>query len=160
MKFYILILSIVLLSACSRESINYTNLKAQTLMHTHKQKLSKDHLSGIASLSYLNPVLDYKSKDEIFVLALAPKEFEHKKMEVFINNNKAQITPLEHNDELLKYLINNEYSNYYKVSISNQNNITLQAKVCLQDLPCFELNFQKYSKSLYYRSIELDTQYN
>lgn len=161
MKFYILVFSIFLMSSCSLkdQSIVDMNLKSQTLMFTQKYKITQNKMNAIVSMSYLNPVLDYISQDDIFALSLTPNTFKIEKLEVFINNKKAKIEQLD--KSYLKYLIQNHYTHYFRVYLSEMKEKTkFIAKICLNDLPCFELNFQKCPKSLYYRSEDIDTQYN
>ncbi|MFQ6342074.1 hypothetical protein [Campylobacter sp. VTCC 70190] len=161
MKIYNLILSAFLLGACSSKDLALvdTNLKTQTLMFTQKYKITQNELNAIITMSYLNPILDENSKDDILALSFTPNSFEIQKLEVFVNNKKARVEKL---DALyLKYLIQNNYTHYFKVSLpSIKEENKLVARICLNHLPCFELNFQKYPKSLYYRSEDVDTQYN
>ncbi|EKE9003608.1 hypothetical protein QJI14_000785 [Campylobacter jejuni] len=161
MKIYSVILGAFLLGACSLkdQAIVDTNLKSQTLMFTQKYKITQDKINGIITMSYLNPILDKTSKDDVLALSFTPNTLKIQNLEVFINNKKANIEKLD--DEYLKYIIQNNYTDYFKVSLpSVKEEIRLVAKICLDHLPCFELNFQKYPKSLYYRSEDVDTQYN
>ncbi|MBM0637052.1 hypothetical protein LNU06_02690 [Campylobacter sp. VicNov18] len=161
MKICILILSIFLMGSCSlkEQALIDTNLKSQTLMFTQKYKITQDKLNAIVSMSYLNPVLDNASKDDIFALTFTPNTLEIHNLEVFINNKKAHIAVLD--NAYLKYLIQNNYTYYFKVSLPGvKEKNKLLARICLNHLPCFELNFQKYPKSLYYRSEDIDIQYN
>ncbi len=161
MKIYSVILGAFLLGACSLkdQAIVDTNLKSQTLMFTQKYKITQDKINAIITMSYLNPILDKTSKDDVLALSFTPNTLKIQNLEVFINNKKANIEKLD--DEYLKYIIQNNYTDYFKVSLpSVKEEIRLVAKICLDHLPCFELNFQKYPKSLYYRSEDVDTQYN
>ncbi len=163
MKHYILLLSALLLGACSLkdEQVVAINLKTQTLMFSQKQRFNKDGKNAVFTLSYLNPVLNVEDKNDLFALVITPNTFEFETLEVFINNKLAKIQALEPNDELLKYLIRNEFSRYFKISLASvKNEDKLKAVVCFNGTECFELNFEKYSKSLYYRSEDVDTQYN
>ena len=74
MKIYNLFLSLFLLSACSlkNEQIVATNLKTQTLMFSQKQKINIDGKNAVFTMSYLNPVLDLDSKDDVFALIVTP----------------------------------------------------------------------------------------
>ncbi|EGK8255125.1 hypothetical protein IO478_000615 [Campylobacter coli] len=161
MKIYTLALAALVFSACSlkEEAIVDANLKTQTLMFAQKYKITQGKLNAVVTMSYLNPVLDKASQDDIFALTLTPDTLKIETLEIFINERKAKIEKLD--KEFLKYLIQNHYTQYLKItlpSIKEENKIA--AKICLNQLPCFELKFQKYPKSLYYRSEDIDTQYN
>lgn len=163
MRKYILALSLVFLCACSskNESIIETNLKTQTLMFSQKQKISHNNENAIVTLSYLNPVLDEASKDDVFVLSLTPSSFAFKELKIYVNNQEAKALKLDKNDSVHKFLIQNEYTQFYKIiRPSSSKEYDFKVKICLEPYPCFELNLQKYSKSLYYRSEDVDTQYN
>ncbi|MGH2327887.1 hypothetical protein ACRCD5_06155 [Campylobacter taeniopygiae] len=161
MRISFLLSSVLFFSACSMKdpAIVDTNLKTQTLMFSQKYKITQNNLSAIATMSYLNPVLDHASDDDIFAFTLTPDSFKIDKLEIFLNNKKARVRELD--SSFLKYLLQNNYTKYLEVtlpSIKMENFI--KARICLNHLPCFELNFQKYPKSLYYRSEDVDTQYN
>lgn len=47
-----------------------TNLKSQTLMFTQKYKITQDKINAIITMSYLNPILDKTSKDDVLALSL------------------------------------------------------------------------------------------
>ena len=161
MKKNILFLSaLFFLTACAKNEENIkANLKAQTLMYTQKNKINIMQNSAIVTMSYLNPVLDNTPKDENFVLSIAP-DFDFKIKEITINGKKTSIDKIGKNDEILKYLISNDFTRYYKITSPLQKDNTLKVNICLENYPCFELSFQRYSKSLYYRSANIDTQYN
>lgn len=146
--------------ACSNKSEQQikADLKTQTLFYTQKKKIKSD-LNAILVMSYLNPVLSYKSQDEIFALTLSPKEFKLDSLEIFLAGEKGQITELKPQNEFSDFLIDNPYARYFKVSFTQKELQTLKPEVCI-NLHCFELNFQKYSKSLYYRSVDVDRSYN
>lgn len=146
--------------ACSSKSEQQikADLKTQTLFYTQKKKIKSD-LNAILVMSYLNPVLSYKSQDEIFALTLAPKEFKLDSLEIFLAGEKGQITELKPQNEFSDFLIDNPYARYFKVSFTQKELQILKPEVCI-NLHCFELNFQKYSKSLYYRSVDVDRSYN
>ncbi|MBZ7939344.1 MULTISPECIES: hypothetical protein [Campylobacter] len=161
MRISFLLSSVLFFSACSMKdpAIVDTNLKTQTLMFSQKYKITQNNLSAIVTMSYLNPVLDHASDDDIFAFTLTPDSFKIDKLEIFLNNKKARARELD--PSFLKYLLQNNYTKYLEVtlpSIKMENFI--KARICLNHLPCFELNFQKYPKSLYYRSEDVDTQYN
>lgn len=161
MKIYGVILSALLLGACSLKdkAVVDTNLKSQILMFMQKYKITQDKMNAIITLSYLNPILDKTSKDDILALSVTPNTLKIQNLEVFINNKKANIEKLD--EAYLKYIIQNNYTDYFKISLpSVKEESKIVAKICLNQLPCFELNFQKYPKSLYYRSEDVDTQYN
>lgn len=161
MKIYGVILSALLLGACSLKdkAVVDTNLKSQILMFMQKYKITQDKMNAIITLSYLNPILDKTSKDDILALSVTPNTLKIQNLEVFINNKKANIEKLD--EAYLKYIIQNNYTDYFKISLPSVKEETkIVAKICLNQLPCFELNFQKYPKSLYYRSEDVDTQYN
>ncbi|EKL2499235.1 hypothetical protein PQ338_000869 [Campylobacter coli] len=161
MKIYTLALAMLVFSACSlkEEAVMDANLKTQTLMFAQKYKITQDKMNAIITLSYLNPILDKASEGDIFALTITPDTLKIENLEIFINERKANIEELD--EEFFKYLIQNRYTRYLKItlpSVKKEDKIT--AKICLNHLPCFELNFQKYPKSLYYRSEDVDTQYN
>ncbi len=163
MKICSLFLMLFLLGACSlkNEELVNMNLKTQTLMFSQKQKFQINGKSAIFTMSYLNPVLDEEEQDDIFALTITPNTFEFESLEVFINNKLANKELLENDDALLKYLFDNEFSSFFKISLpSLKDEERLKAVVCFNGVNCFELNFEKYSKSLYYRSEDVDTQYN
>ena len=161
MKKYILILSVLLFEACSLKdkAIVEANLKSQTLMFTQKYKITQDQINTIITMSYLNPVLDDVNNNDIFALSFTPNTLKIQNLEILINNRKAKIESLD--ESYLKYLIRNNYTQYFKISLpSFKEENYIVAKICLNHLSCFDLNFQKYPKSLYYRSADIDTQYN
>ncbi|TKX32492.1 hypothetical protein [Campylobacter aviculae] len=161
MRISFLLSSVLFFSACSMKDpvVVDTNLKTQTLMFSQKYKITQDKLNAIVTMSYLNPVLDNSTQDDVFALTLTPNTFKIQNLEVFINHRKAKIQELD--QELFKYLLQNNYTKYFKVSLPGiKTENIIKAKICLNHLPCFELNFQKYPKSLYYRSEDIDTQYN
>ncbi|WP_417904182.1 hypothetical protein ACD570_04865 [Campylobacter sp. LH-2024] len=161
MRISFLLSGILFFSACSIKDpiIVDTNLKTQTLMFSQKYKISQNNLNAIVTMSYLNPVLDYSSDNDIFAFTLTPDSFNIDSLEIFLNNKKADIKELD--PSFLKYLLQNNYTKYLEATLpSEKAENFVKAKICLNHLPCFELNFQKYPKSLYYRSEDVDTQYN
>ncbi|MBZ7935934.1 MULTISPECIES: hypothetical protein [Campylobacter] len=161
MRISFLLSSVLFFSACSMKdpAIVDTNLKTQTLMFSQKYKITQDNLSAIVTMSYLNPVLDYASDDDIFAFTFTPDSFKIDKLEIFLNNKKAKVQELD--PFFMKYLLQNKYTKYLEVTLpSVKTENFVKAKICLNHLPCFELNFQKYPKSLYYRSEDIDIQYN
>ena len=162
MKKMVLILTLFLASCADKSGVQKeVNLKTQTLMFAQKHKFSVEGLSIMATLSYLNPTLDEGSEEDIFILSFTPNALEFRNLKVFINNKEAKIEALKENDVLLKYLIENSYTKYFKVNLPSLKEETLlKARVCSLNFECFELDFQRYPKSLYYRSEDVDTQYN
>lgn len=163
MRNYVLLLSLFFLVACSpkNEQVVVTNLKTQTLMFSKKQKVELGSVSAVFTMSYLNPVLDVGSQDDVFALTITPSTLDFESLEVFINGRSANVELLSPNDELTKYLIHNGFSDHLKIflpGIKSENK--LEVLTCLNHSTCFELNFSKYPKSLYYRSKDVDTQYN
>ncbi|TQR34718.1 hypothetical protein DMB92_01805 [Campylobacter sp. MIT 99-7217] len=158
--FFLFLIS-YLFCACSNKNQEETlkNLRHQALFYTQKNKILEKDLNAVLIMTYINPVLEEYEKDEIFVLSLAPKEFEIHSFDIYMGSEKAKIEPIQENNELLKYFITNTHAKYFKASFSNKDLQTLKTKICINS-QCFELNFQKYSKSLYYRSEDVDTQYN
>ena len=159
MKIFILSLFLIF-SACSlkNEEQKIANLKTQTLIFSQKQKITQNNTNAVVTMSFLNPVLDEESNDDIFAFLLTPN-IEIQNLEIFINNKKAKIENLD--EKFYKYILQNKYTNYLKISSkANKEESKLRVKICLNSLPCFELNYQKYPKSLYYRSVDVDTQYN
>ncbi|EAH7984618.1 hypothetical protein EP607_05630 [Campylobacter upsaliensis] len=162
MKRVVLILALFLASCADKNEVQKdVDLKTQTLMFAQKHKISIDELNIVATLSYLNPTLDEESERDIFILSFTPYLLEFHSLKVFINHREAQVEALKTNDELLKYLINNSYTKYFKVYLpSFKKENFFKARVCSLEFACFELDFQRYPKSLYYRSEDVDTQYN
>ncbi|EHO5483911.1 hypothetical protein ACME78_001542, partial [Campylobacter jejuni] len=101
MKIYSVILGAFLLGACSLkdQAIVDINLKSQTLMFTQKYKITQDKINAIITMSYLNPILDKTSKDDVLALSFTPNTLKIQNLEVFINNKKANIEKLD--DEYL-----------------------------------------------------------
>ncbi len=54
------------------------NLKSQTLMFTQKYKITQDKINAIITMSYLNPILDKTSKDDILALSFTPNTLKFK----------------------------------------------------------------------------------
>ncbi|MCX2682758.1 hypothetical protein OQH60_02595 [Campylobacter sp. MIT 21-1685] len=163
MRMFLLLAGFFLFNACSlkQDQLIETDLQAQTLMFSQKYKISAKDLNAVVTLSYLNPVLEKQNSNDVLVLVLTPKSFMIQHLEVFINQRQAQIEGLKENNMLLQYLFKNKFSQYFKItSPTKQNETEIKAQICLNFLPCFELHFQKYPKSLYYRSVDVDTQYN
>lgn len=134
-------------------------LQRQVLMYAQKVKFRQGGENGVFVLSYLNPVLDDESEKDIFVLSVSPKESDIKALRAFMDKEEAVITPLGDDDTLKKYLIKSDYASYYKFEFFFKDASVIAVKLCL-GAECFELGFQKYSKSLYYRSEDVDTLYN
>lgn len=145
--------------SCSKPLSVADELRAQSLIHTQKQRVAQDELNSIFLLTYLNPILDEPSKEELFLLGITPKTDAISDIVISLDKEQSQIIPLKKDDELLKYVFTNEYSNYYKLSFKQKDTSVLKLNLCVK-AQCFELSFQKYSKSLYYRSVDVDTQYN
>ncbi|MBK1971508.1 hypothetical protein [Campylobacter sp. TTU_617] len=161
MKIFISIFILFLFNACSlkNDKITEVNLKTQTLMFSQKKKIDDENLSFVVTLSYLNPILDEKTKEDEFALQITPNLLNTSHLKAYINDKEAIIVRIKKDSEYLKYLFQNEFTDYFKFSLpSNQNETNLKVKICLNH--CFELDFQKYPKSLYYRSEDIDTQYN
>lgn len=156
-----LALCALVVTACASkdEAQITTNLQRQVLMYAQKVKFKQNGENGVFVLSYLNPVFDDESQKDIFVLAVSPKESDMNALRAFMDNDEADISPLNDDDMLKKYLIKSDYSAYYKFEFPFKDASLIAVKLCLE-AECFELSFQKYSKSLYYRSEDVDTQYN
>lgn len=162
MRCVVLILTLFL-SACVPENpqLRDLNLKTQTLMFSKKQKIALADTSFVAILSYLNPILDAKSPEDIFILSFTPDDVKISKLQVFINEKEARIKALDRQNEWTKYLVTNAYTQHFEVALEGvEGEGELRVRVCSAEFACFELNFQKYPKSLYYRSEGVDTQYN
>lgn len=160
MKKCLLFIIVLFFAACASKSEEQINaeLQRQILMHTQKIKFKQNGEDSILVLSYLTPILDKENKD-IFVLFVSPQDSKIEHLRVFMDINEARLTPLHSNDELKKYLINSDYTSYYKLSFPFKNAPVITLRLCLS-LDCFELSFQKYSKSMYYRSTDVNTLYN
>lgn len=151
-------------SACAdkdTEKIN-ADLRKQVLMYAQKLKFTQQGENNLSEnavllLSYLNLVLEDEEKNDIFALAISPKGSDISTLKAFMDENEALIAPLE--DELKKYLINTDYTDFYKLTFPFKDASVIAVRLCLA-AECVELSFQKYSKSLYYRSADVDTQYN
>lgn len=160
MKKMILFVSLFFIACASKsdEQIR-SEIQRQVLMYAQKVKFKQDGENGVFVLSYLNPALKDEKKEDIFVLSVSPKESKIEHLRAFMDVNEAVIAPLSPEDELKKYLINSDFVEYYKFAFPFKDTAVLTVRLCLS-LDCFELNFQKYSKSMYYRSTDVDTQYN
>ena len=158
MRILLLFIALFFIS-CSKDEMLSTNLKAQTLIHTQKAKFSQNSSNYILSISFLNPVLDEYEKDDVFALFIAPS-FDVSNLQIFVDNKKVDLKSIEKVDNFLKFLIQNEYARYYKFTSTNKNTNPIIVKICPNIFTCFELDFQRYSKSLYYRSEVSDTQHN
>lgn len=154
-------LCVLVFTACASkdEAQITTALQRQVLMYAQKVKFKQNGENGVLVLSYLNPIFDDEKQKDIFVLAVSPKESDIKALSAFMDNDEAQISALGDEDTLKKYLIKSDYAAYYKFEFPFKDSSLIAVKLCLE-AECFELNFQKYSKSLYYRSEDVDTQYN
>lgn len=160
MKRYVLFIVLFFVACASKNDEQMTSeLQRQVLMYAQKVKFRQNGENGVFVLSYLNPVLKNENKEDIFILAISPKESEIHNLHAFMGANEAIISPLSQDDELKKYLINSDYTSYYKFSFPFKDTSIITVKLCLL-AECFELSFQKYSKSLYYRSEDVNTQYN
>ncbi|TQR60226.1 hypothetical protein [Campylobacter troglodytis] len=157
--FYALLFVCLFLTACVDKTQSTEALKKQLLMHTQKARFTKRGENKIIILSYLNPILKGELKRDFFLLSLAPKQAQALNLSAFMDEQEAVITPLEEEDELRKYLIDSTYSSHFKLDFPFKNVPKLTVKLCFE-ANCLELDFQKYSKSLYYRSVDVDTQYN
>ncbi|KGI56964.1 hypothetical protein [Campylobacter sp. MIT 97-5078] len=155
----LLFCAVLLFLSCSKPLSITDELRAQGLIHTQKQRVVQNEHNFIFLLTYLNPILDEPSKDELFLLSITPKTDEISDITISLDQEQGELSLLKEDDELLKYVFTNEYSSYYKLSFKEKNTSVLKLNLCVKD-QCFELNFQKYSKSLYYRSVDVDTQYN
>lgn len=159
-KIIVFIICLFTINGCGKNNNMTYNLKAQTLMFTQKKKINLNDLNYIITISYLNPVLDNVPTEENFVLSIAPLDEKLKIKSISINSKKANIKTIKKDDEILKFLISNDFTKYYKIISPLQKSEIVVVNVCFEKFPCFDLNFQKYSKSLYYRSVNIDTQYN
>ncbi|WP_300702274.1 hypothetical protein [uncultured Campylobacter sp.] len=158
MRLFCILIALFFIS-CSKNDIVIADIKAQTLIYTQKTKFSYGSFNYILSLSFLNPVLDEYNKNDVFALFIAPS-FDVSNLQVFIDDEKVSLEPIENDDILLKFLIQNEYAKHYKINATKKDTDPIIAKICSNIFTCFELSFQRYSKSLYYRSEEDDIQHN
>ncbi|AJC87669.1 hypothetical protein CINS5915_01070 [Campylobacter insulaenigrae] len=162
-KILFIFLSTLILIACSNKTQEQSivNLKSQTLMYAQKINFDYKNSRVVAVISYLNPVLDQKSEKEIFILSLLPSiNLNAKDISILVDGKKTQLEILDENDELFKYIIKSNYANYYKITLNKLiNKASLQLNSCFEN-QCFESNFQKISKSVYYRSEDEDKQHN
>ncbi|WP_291951784.1 hypothetical protein [Campylobacter sp.] len=158
-KILFMFLSIFIFVSCSNKTQKQSliNLKSQTLMYAQKINFNYKNSRVVAVISYLNPVLDQKTKKEIFVLSLLPGiNLNFKDISILIDGKKTQLEILDEKDELFKYIIKSDYANYYKITLNESvNKAILQLNSCFEN-QCFESNFQKTSKSVYYRSEDVD----
>lgn len=145
--------------SCASKSEFDERLSAESLFYTQKIRFANEETNTLLLVTYLNPVLEYKSDEELFLLSIVPSEFSLSDFSVQINSQKPLASELEKNDELLRYTIKNEFAKNYKLSIAPSAARQFLVEICLNER-CEKLNFEKYSKSLYYRSINVDTQYN
>lgn len=152
------------LAACgSKNDEQVSNeLKKQVLMYAQKVKFtqqSENNLSenGVFVLSYLNFALENEEKHDIFALAVSPKETNTSTLRAFMDDKEAQISPLD--EQLKKFVVDSDYAAFYKLTFPFKDDAFISVRLCLA-AECFELGFQKYSKSLYFRSADVDTLYN
>ncbi|EAJ5681842.1 hypothetical protein BXA13_05905 [Campylobacter lari] len=162
-KIYMIIFLTLIFTACSNKTQKQSeiDLKSQTLMYAQKINFNYKDNRVVALLSYLNPVLDEKSQKEVFVLSFLPNiNIKQEQISILIDGEKTNLKDLDKNDELFKYIIKSDYASYYKITLDElvQKPI-LQLDLCFEN-QCFELKFQKISKSVYYRSEDANTQYN
>ncbi|MCV3551949.1 hypothetical protein L8X40_05365 [Campylobacter sp. CNRCH_2013_0855] len=162
-KIYMIIFLTLIFTACSNKTQKQSeiNLKSQTLMYAQKINFNYKDNRVVALLSYLNPVLDEKSQQEVFVLSFLPNiNINQEQISILINGEKTNLKVLDQNDELFKYIVKSDYASYYKITLDElvQKPI-LQLDLCFEN-QCFELKLQKISKSVYYRSEDVNTQYN
>ncbi len=113
--------------------------------------------NGVFVLSYLNLALENEEKHDIFALAISPKETNTSTLRAFMDDKEAQISPLD--ESLKKFVLDSDYAAFYKLEFPFKDEAFISVRLCLA-AECFELGFQKYSKSLYFRSADVDTQYN
>ncbi|EAI7253178.1 hypothetical protein CK573_05975 [Campylobacter lari] len=162
-KNYMIIFLTLIFTACSNKTQKQSeiDLKSQTLMYAQKINFNYKDNRVVALLSYLNPVLDEKSQQEVFVLSFLPNiNIKQEQISILIDGEKTNSKALGQNDELFKYIIKSDYASYYKITLNElvQKPI-LKLDLCFEN-QCFELKFQKISKSVYYRSEDANTQYN
>ena len=163
----LIVLTLVLagfLAACgSKNDEQVSNeLKKQVLMYAQKVKFTQsgeNNLSenGVFVLSYLNFALENEEKHDIFALAVSPKETNTSTLQAFMDDKEAQISPLD--EQLKKFVVDSDYAAFYKLTFPFKDDAFISVRLCLA-AECFELGFQKYSKSLYFRSADVDTLYN
>ncbi|TDJ87086.1 hypothetical protein E2O24_02565 [Campylobacter volucris] len=162
-KLFMMIFLLLFLNACSNKTQEQSiiNLKSQTLMYAQKINFDYKNSRTVAVLSYLNPVLDEKSDKEIFILSFIPNiTIDINQISVLIDGEKTKITKLNENDELFKYIIKSDYAAYYKITLDKLIDKTiLRLNSCFEN-QCFESNFQKISKSVYYRSEDVNKPHN
>lgn len=162
-KIYMIIFLTLIFTACSNKTQKQSeiDLKSQTLMYAQKINFNYKDNRVVALLSYLNPVLDEKSQKEVFALSFLPNiNIKQEQISILIDGEKTNLKTLDQNDELFKYIIKSDYASYYKITLDEliQKPI-LKLDLCFEN-QCFELKFQKISKSVYYRSEDANTQYN
>ena len=152
------------LAACGSKNDEQVNveLKKQVLMYAQKVKFTQsgeNNLSenGVFVLSYLNFALENEEKHDIFALAVSPKETNTSTLRAFMDDKEAQISPLD--EQLKKFVVDSDYAAFYKLTFPFKDDAFISVRLCLA-AECFELGFQKYSKSLYFRSADVDTLYN
>ncbi|TXE86348.1 hypothetical protein FPD38_06785 [Campylobacter volucris] len=162
-KLFMMIFLLLFFSACSNKTQEQSiiNLKSQTLMYAQKINFDYKNSRVVAVLNYLNPILDEKSNKEIFILSFIPDtKININKISVLIDGEQTKITNLNKNDELFKYIIKSDYATYYKITLDKLVDKTiLELNSCFEN-QCFELDFQKISKSVYYRSEDANKPHN
>lgn len=162
---FLMILQILFLSSCAKNASNADLTGAKALMQTKKIYFESEP-NLLIVFTYLNPVLTSnfnepnKSPDkELFLMSVSPKEAFLEDLSISVENQKPILRALDKDDALLKYAIKNDFAKEFSLESPLQNKESLDLQVCLGSI-CQQLSFQKYSKSLYFRSINLDTQYN
>lgn len=156
--FFLMIFQILFLSSCSKRTSNIDLVAASALMQT-KKIYFKNEPNLVFVFTYINALLEKERDKELFLMSVSPRDAILKDISFNIDGQKPIIKELSKYDELLKYAVKNEFSKEFSLEIPLQKQGTLRLELCLKAI-CQQLSFQKYSKSLYYRSINLDTQYN
>ena len=145
---------IIFIFFCACSSGPYTIQNASSLINlsnTQKIKINYDNLDYTILITYINPLLKINNK-EIFILSILPNDI--KAFDAFLKDQKANIIKLAKDDKILNNIIKNNYASYYKLSFDKASSNILELRVCIDE--CHKLSFNKLSKSLNYRKLELN----
>lgn len=162
MKNYAIFLAIFcVFVACSSkpDEQRVAELGKEILMYSKSARFTQDAENTSFVLFYLNPALENRDDSDIFALLITPKIEDIGAFEVLMDGTGAAVSPLNADDELRRYIPKSDYSDFYKLSLPFKDDSVITLRLCFRG-ECINLDFQKYSKSLYYRSEDVDTKYD
>lgn len=157
-NFIFFILAMLLFLGCSGkdEARQLTEKSREILMYSKKAKFTQNGENTSFVLFYLNPLLENEEDNDVFALLVTPQMPELGEFELVAEGRGAAISPMP--QELLKYLPSAEYSSFYLLNFPFKDDSVITLRLCFHG-ECENLDIQKYSKSLYYRSEDVDVSY-